>query len=614
MTERPNILCIVSEDCPPHLLGLYGNGLATTPNLDRLAADAVIYENANCTSPVCAPSRFAILTSRHAECVPRAQHMQAVAQLPEIAHTYPAEMRKAGYYCTNNVKTHYNCDVDPDDIWDASSRAGHWRNRPDGKPFLAVFNCMTTHESCTFQEQPGRVEPADVSLPQYLPDTPGIRQSLARHHNAVTQMDAQLGQHLADLEADGLAEDTIIFYFSDHGSALPRSKRYLYDEGLRVPLVIRVPQKWRHLMPHAPGTRVSAPASLVDLFPTFLTIAEAPRPDGLHGRPLLGPDAQPRVFAFGGRDRMGERYDLSRSVRSERYRYSRHYTPYRPLGQYVAFEWLGAHYQDYEAAHLGGRLDDIQEQFWRPKPHEEFFDLSADPDATRNLVGDPVHAAALDEHRAALDQHMRAIRDTGFIPEHSPLENWESSQDDAAYPFAAVMELAGKAASRNPAHVDDLIKALSHPSPVMRFWGARGMLNLAASGLPVPPGLTEAYEREPDPQVRIPMAEALGRLGDDRHWVTEVTRILVEEPDPRTKLYALDALTWLPLHADISLEAARALHDDEDTYLRQASDYLVDRLTGAYKPTNVIFNLARLDGEGQVGKQKASTSLPRRAN
>ncbi|MEQ1408711.1 sulfatase-like hydrolase/transferase [Neorhizobium sp. Rsf11] len=607
MGDRPNILCIVSEDCPPRL-GAYGDTLAHTPNLDRLASDGVVYETANCTSPVCAPSRFAILTGRYAESCPRAQHMQALAHLPNEFLTYPAEMRKAGYYCTNNAKTHYNCDVDPAEIWDESSRSAHWRNRPDDKPFLAVFNCMTTHESCTFKEQPGTVRPEDVTLPSYLPDTPGMRQSLARQYNAIARMDAELGQHLADLEADGLADDTIVFYFSDHGSALPRSKRYLYDEGLRVPLIIRVPPRWRHLMPHVAGTHVSAPVSLVDLFPSFLVIAGLDSPQGLHGTPLLGPQAVPRQYVFGGRDRMGERYDLSRTVRSEQYRYIRNYMPHRMLGQYVAFEWLGVHYQDYEAVHLGGMLNPAQEQFWRQKPAEEFYDLQCDPDATVNLIDDAAYENLIDEHRAALDEHMLAIRDTGFIPEHSPVETWEASRNETLYPLPEIMDLALAAAARNGKNAPTLLSRLSHPSPVMRHWAAKGLLMLSSSGQSLSEGLAAAYAKEPAPQVRIPLAEALGHAGDARHWVSEITRILRTEPDPRIKLQALDALTWLPPFPDISLADVRALHDDEDTYLRQSSDYLAQRLDGTYRPTNTIFDWSKLDAEGQMGKQKAGTT------
>ena len=360
---------------------------------------------------------------------------------------------------------------------------------------------MITHESCTFRDQPGAVRPEDVTLPSHLPDEPGIRQNLARHYNAIARMDTELGQHLNDLETDGLAEHTIVFYFSDHGSALPRSKRYLYDDGLRVPLIVRVPPMWWHLSQHGPRSLVKSPASLVDLFPSFLAIAGLPIPPQLHDFPLLGKSANDRRYVFGGRDRMGERYDLSRTVRSSRYRYVRNYAPHRPLGQYVAFELLGAHYQDYETARVEGRLDAKREQFWRQKPGEEFQDLDADSDATANLTESRSHQVALDEHRMALDAHLLAIGDTGFIPKHSALENWHASQDAAQYPLQAVMDLAGRAASRDPGNVPNFLMALSHPSPIVRHWAAKGLLILAAADHPLPEGLEQIHEQEDDPQV-----------------------------------------------------------------------------------------------------------------
>lgn len=601
MAMRPNILCIVSEDCPPRL-GAYGDRLARTPNLDRLAAGGVVYEVANCTSPVCAPSRFAILTGRHAESCPRAQHMQTVAHLPDGFDTYPALMRAAGYYCTNNFKTHYNCDVDPARIWDESSRAAHWRGRRPEQPFLAVFNAMVTHESCSFRPQDGAVRPEDVTLPSYLPDTPGMRESLARQYNAIARMDAELGARLDELEADGLADDTIVFYFSDHGSVLPRSKRYLYDEGLRVPLIVRVPEKWRHLLPHVPGTRLDAPVSLVDLFPSFLAIAGAPMPEGLQGSAFVGPRRSERDHVFGGRHRMGERYDLSRTARSRRYRYIRNYQPHRIPGQHVAYEWLGRHYQDYEQAFLDGRLDAAGRRFWEPKPFEEFYDLSADPDATVNLAGDPGHAQALDEHRAALDRHMLAIHDTGFIPEHSPLETWEAAHDPALYPLRDVMVLAARVARRDPAGLADLVAGLGHASPVMRYWAAQGLLGLAADRHALPPAVARHCEAETDPHVAIALAEALANGPQPRPWVERLTAILKAGPDPRVRLQAMEALTCLPPFPDISLAAVEAFTDVDDQYLRTSSIYLAQVLRGEYRPQNVIFDVGRLDEGVQTGR------------
>ncbi|WP_196258155.1 sulfatase family protein [Pelagibacterium limicola] len=600
MTVRPNILCIVSEDCPPRL-GAYGDNLARSPNLDALAKSGVVFENANSTSPVCAPSRFAILTGRHAESCPRAQHMQTVAPLPPGFRTCPDMMRAAGYYCTNNFKTHYNCDVKASEIWDESSKTAHWRNRPGTQPFYAVFNSMATHESCTFKEQPGDVGPEDVTLPPYLPDTPGMRESLARHYNAIALMDAELGARLAELEESGVADDTIVFYYSDHGAALPRSKRYLYDEGLRVPLIVRVPEKWRHLLPYPPGSHVDTPVSLVDLVPSILAAAEIKPPVPFDGQPFLGSDRIERPVIFGGRDRMGERYDLTRTIRSRRYRYIRNYAPHRITGQYVAYEWIGQHYQDYELAKDAGTLNPLQTRFWQTKPAEELYDMLVDPSATSNLVDDPAHAEALAAHRTALDAYMLDIRDTGFIPEHSPLESWEASQDETLYPLKDVMALAALAITRDPDNLPGIVETLNHNSPIMRHWAAKGLLMLAIDGHALPETLADVCMNEHDIHARIPLAEALGHAGESARWVRVLTDIVKTAPDPRVKLQSLDALTWLPLFPDISLAVIEALHDDEDTYLRQASDYLSEKLRGTYHPRNRIFNLERLDGRSMMG-------------
>ena len=599
--DRPNILCLVSEDYPPRL-GAFGDPVARTPHLDQLASQGVLFETANCTSPVCAPSRFAILTGRHAESCPRAQHMQTTARLPESFDTYPDLLRKAGYYCSNNAKTHYNCDVDPAAIWDESSRTAHWRNRAPGQPFLAVFNSMTTHESCSFTSQEEPVRPQDVKLPGYLPDTPGMRESLARHYNAGACMDAELGARLKELVDDGLAEDTIVFYYSDHGSLLPRSKRYLYDEGLRVPLVIRVPERWRYLLPLEPGTRLTDPVSLVDLFPSFLAAAGQQRPEGLHGRSLLGPDRAPRDYVFAGRHRMGERYDLSRSVRSVRYRYTRNYQPHRPWGQYVAYEWIGQHYQDYERAYIDGALEGPARRFFERKPFEEFYDLAEDPDAIRNLAGDAAQAGPLAEHRAALDAHMRRIHDTGFIPEHAPTETWEAAHDPALYPLDAVMALAALAAEGAPASLEQMVASLTHPAAVMRYWAAQGLIGLALAGEAMPPAIAERARAEDDVQVVIPLCEALALAGDPVPWLRRLTDILSAGPDPRIRLQAMEALTNLPLRPEISLEAVEQLTDSDDQYLRTSSTYLQQLLCGTYAPGNAIFDQDRLDTRAQTGR------------
>ena len=245
------------------------------------------------------------------------------------------------------------------------------------------------------------------------------RVTLARHYNCIARMDSFIGERLAELSAAGRDEDTIVFYYSDHGSPLPRSKRFCYDEGLRVPLIVHVPERWRHLVRFEAGTRVATPVSLVDLLATFAALAGCSTPKTFHGRDFLGPDARPRPFAFSGRDRMDEHADTTRTVRSARFRYIRNYAPHRIWGQHYAFAWESPAYRDYERLHLAGHLSGLHDRFWRQKPAEELYDTAADPEAIFNLVGNAQYRAVLDEMRHALDAHMLAIHDCGLIPEGS---------------------------------------------------------------------------------------------------------------------------------------------------------------------------------------------------
>lgn len=268
----PNILWLVSEDNNP-IIGAYGDPLAQTPAIDRLARDGLLYRHAYANAPVCAPSRFGILTGVYPESCGPAHHMRASAALPEDIRTYPELMREAGYYCTNNPKTDYNCDADPNAIWDESGPDAHWRNRPAGQPFLSVFNFMTTHESRLFQPTAGRLTASDVRPPSYLPDTEVIRDHYASYYNLMDRLDAEIGEKLQELDDAGLTDDTIVFYYSDHGGVLPRSKRYCYDEGLRCALIVRLPPKWAHLTLAPAGTEIASPVTLLDLAPTLLSIA-----------------------------------------------------------------------------------------------------------------------------------------------------------------------------------------------------------------------------------------------------------------------------------------------------------------------------------------------------
>lgn len=596
--QRPNILWLVSEDNNPYA-GAYGDSLAHTPTIDALARGGVLFRKAYSNAPVCAPSRFAILTGLYPESCAPANQMRAVAQLPPGLRTYPELMRQAGYYCTNNAKTDYNCDIDPRTIWDGQGKDAHWRARPDpDTPFMAVFNHEITHESQVFRPTPGRVTPAMVTIPPFLPDTPGIRQDFASYHNLMERMDGQLAARLAELAADGLAEDTIVFHYSDNGGVLGRSKRYCYEEGLRCVLIVHAPPRWQHLLPGPPGSEVTSPVSFIDLAPTVLALAGAPRPAAMPGRPLLGPDARPQGYAFGMRNRMDERIDFQRTVTDGRWRYIRNYMPHRPWGQHQAFEWLAKGYQDWELAHREGRLSPAQERFFQRKPFEELYDLANDPHELANLAGDKDHAGRLHKLRHALDRHMLAIRDNGFLPEGMAGEGWVAARNEAVYPLARVMDLASQAACGDRTNLRHLQDALASPEDVMRYWAATGLLILGADAAPARAALASAMRKDPSPYVRILAAEAMAGIDHADEPVALLGTLVAgdgaDSPAWQVQLHALNALTVIGAPARAVLPVIRRAAISEQEYVRNAGRYLVAVLDGTYTPSTPIFDLERL--------------------
>lgn len=587
--ELPNILWLVSEDNNPYI-GAYGDWLAHTPNIDALARRGVLYRNAYSDAPVCAPSRFAILTGVNPESCAPAQHMRADAKLPDGFSTYPELMRQAGYYTINNPKTDYNCGVDPKKIWDVQGIEGHWRNAPKDKPFLCVLNTGTSHEQHMCQREEGRVKPADVRIPAFLPDNEVFRRDYAEYYNIMEAMDREIGNWLSQLENDGLADNTIVFYYGDNGGVLPRSKRYCYEEGLRVPLIAYIPPKWQHLAPGKPGSVIDAPVTLIDLPTTLLSIAGVAQPAQMTGKPLFGRRmGKPARYAFGFRDRMDERYDLVRTVTDGRWRYIRNYMPHRALGQHVGFEWeVQASYREWQALHLAGKLTAQQDAFFRPKPFEELYDLHADPDEVANLIDDPRAKAAAGRLRKALDAHMLAINDNGFLPEGAPGEGYFESRDRSIYPLKSLMVLAAAAGKRNPRNANRFAQLLASPVLAVRFWAARGLLMLGKKAQPAKARLERVLANDPSNEVRIAAAETLVALGEQDEAVATLARLIGEGNSWQIKTQALDALSNI---GEAALPALPAIRNVANAQLRRFIDvdypkrmarYLVAQLEGSY--------------------------------
>ncbi len=520
--DRPNILWITCEDINPHL-GCYGIAQASTPNLDALAARGMRYSTCWSTYPVCAPARTTLITGVYPVAT-GGEHMRSQVPLPADLRMYPQLLRAAGYYCTNNAKEDYNVQK-PGAVWDESSRTAHWRNRPAGRPFFAVFNLEDTHEGQVRRRPHTFVhDPAKTPIPPYHPDTPEAREGWAQYHDQIGAMDARAGKLIAEVAEAGLADRTIVVFCGDNGAGLPRSKRFVYDSGLHVPLIVQFPEKYRALASRdwKPGAACDCPVAFVDFAPTFLSLAGVKPPDWMQGRAFLGPHAAPDAeFVFGYRGRMDERYDLSRSVRDRRFIYIRNYTPHRIYGQHVSYLFQTPTTQAWKRLYDEGKLKPPQTFFWEPKPAEELYDLEKDPHEVRNLADSAEHRPTLERMRKALADHLREVPDLGFLPEsdmharakgRTPYDVWK---DRAAFPFQRILETAEKASSRAAADTPALVAALGDADAAVRWWGVTGLR--IRGGDAVSGSLAKVREMlggDPSPAVRVAAAEALGLFGE----------------------------------------------------------------------------------------------------
>ncbi len=430
----PNLLWISAEDISPDL-GCYGDSYAVTPNIDRLAAQGTRFTRAFTNAGVCAPVRSCIITG----CYPSAigtNQMRCSGVPPAGVRCFTESLRSMGYFCTNRSKTDYQF-ASPSTAWNQCGGRAHWRNREEGRPFFSVMNITTSHESRISIDEKAphkrlaamspdkRHDPAEAEVPPYLPDTPLVRKDLARYADIVTLMDEEAGVILAQLEQDGLCEDTIVWFWGDHGRALPRCKRWIYDSGIHIPLIIRVPEKFRRLACPSnpgllePGTVNRDLVSSVDFAPTMLSLAGADIPESMHGHAFMGPRKQePRDYVFAARDRMDEAYDMIRAVRDERFKYIRNFMPHLEYNQTIDYLDRMSTMQEMTRLHREGRLEGPEKLYFRQrKPVEELYDTWSDPQEINNLAGDDKQGKRLIRMRGVLCEWMERTGDAGLVPE-----------------------------------------------------------------------------------------------------------------------------------------------------------------------------------------------------
>jgi len=570
--ERPNVLWITCEDISPNL-GCYGDAYARTPVLDALAAQGVRYTNAYGITGVCAPNRSCLVTGVYPSTL-GSHDMRSTTRLPDRIKCFPEYLRAAGYYCTNNAKTDYNFPT-PKTAWHECSGRAHWRKREPGQPFFSVFNFTVCHESqirqpdASFFKKTSRLtadqrhDPAKVTVPPFHPDTPEVRQDWARYHDLITAMDYQAGDVLGQLDEDGLADDTIVFFFSDHGAGMPGCKKWIWESGLHVPLIVRFPAKYRTWSPGEAGSTTDRLVSFVDFAPTVLSLAGVKIPPHMQGKAFLGPQAaEPRQYVYAIRDRMAERYDTVRVVRNRKYQYMRNFVPHLTWSQFVSYTEQMPTMKVWRRLAGSGGLDAVQARYFRPsKPVEELYDTAADPYQIHNLAGDPDYGPVLQRMRAENAAWMKRTGDLGLLPEFEVHRRaagrtpYDVARDPRLNPLDRLRPAADLANRMDADGLPELVRLLGDEEPAVRWWGATGLVALGNAAAPASEALEKAIE-DPAPNVRIAAAEALCNLGR----VDDAIPVLIaglKHETPFIRLRAINVLDRLGPRARPALEAIR---------------------------------------------------------
>lgn len=427
--KKPNILWITCEDMSLHLSS-FGEKKIKTPHLDSLASQGIRYMNTYTVAGVCAPSRSAIITGMYPSSIgtgnmrnfspgKKTNESSPIPSysvvLPPYVKCFPEYLRQDGYYCTNNSKQDYQFEA-PVTVWDESSAKAHWRNRPEGKPFFSVFNLTITHESQIWarDKEPLLVDPNLVTVPPYYPDVPEVRHDIARNLTNIIRMDQQVGKLIEELKNDGLYDNTIIFFYSDHGDGLPYVKREVLIRGLHIPLIVRLPGNKNA------GTVDNALISSVDFAPTVLSLAGIPVPSYMPGLAFLGSQKSKkgRKYIYAARDRMDTEVDRVRAVFDSRYEYLKNYMPEKSHYQEIEYRLQMPMMRKIIAMKESGQLNSLQMRWFSPnKSLEELYDTSTDPYQFHNLANDPAYKKKLIELRGSLQNWIKQAGDKNAVSE-----------------------------------------------------------------------------------------------------------------------------------------------------------------------------------------------------
>ena len=484
--DRPNIVWIVSEDNSKHYLRLYEEGGAPMPRIEALAVKGVTFNHAFSQGPVCSVARSTLISGCYAPRIGAQYHrrMEKVP-MPDGLKMFPQYLREAGYYTTNNSKEDYNI-IKSENVWDESSGKATYRNRKPEQHFFHVKNFGTTHEgqlhfSKEIMESTQTIAKSESITPfPYHPDSPTYRFTYAWYHDLHAKVDQQIGAFLDQLEEDGLMENTIVFYYGDHGGVLPRSKGYIYESGVHVPLVVYFPSKWEHLAPSQMGQKIDGFVQFSDFGPTVLHLAGVKVPKQMDGKPFLGEgitgkQLDKRNTSFSYADRFDEKYDLVRAIRQRKYKYIRNYQPFNIDALFNFYRYKMLAYQEWAELFDKGKLNTEQRQFFEPRSTEALYDLSKDPHEVNNLAHDPAYEKTLKRLRKKLQSQLKSMPDLSFFPEPYFLENGIENPVEFGKNYKKEIQQLIRIADLQLLPIikarGKIAKALNSDNPNYRYWG-----------------------------------------------------------------------------------------------------------------------------------------------
>ena len=524
-SKRPNVVFLVSEDNSIHYLKHYGARFGSMPNIEKMAEEGLTFNHAFSNAPVCSVARSTLATGILAPRGGFQYHRKSA--LAKGVKPWTALLRKAGYYCANNSKTDYNFATVKGEAWNESSRKASWRKRPEKKaPFFYMQSFAVCHESSLhfpaklMQSEKTKTPVDQVTLHPYHPDTPTFRYTHARYFDRMTVVDAQMGAVVEKLQADGLLEDTFVFYFGDHGGVLPRGKGYAYESGLHVPLVVRIPENFKHLADHSRGTRTDGFVSFIDFGPTVLNLAGLPVPDQMDGKAFLGKgttakELASRDEAFGYADRFDEKYDFVRTLRKGNWKYIRNYQGFYPDGLQNNYRYRMLAFAEWRELHKAGKLNAAQTQFFEARPAEQLFDLSKDPHEVSDVAKNPDNQTVLKEMRARMTEKVKGIHDLSFYPESHMVA--KALGDGVAYgarhakEINRLVDIADLGLMPFAKASKSLAKAMESENPWERYWAC---ITASLFGDVAKPLVSNAKKLLSDDNlmVRVRAAEFLGSI------------------------------------------------------------------------------------------------------